>query len=638
MRIVRRRFIQCAGAAGLIGLGTPVAARADDTLDGVVTEFMSTPPGLRSNAILYRKADEEFPDLSYEGSERAAAQARRWIARLSPLKSAPLDDDARDTLGVLLWELETSLGHHRYYWLDSPLSADGSAIEIGIGRLATAPLQTTADLDQYLARLEAFPAYVGQVETKVRGQESRRVLSHRETVIAEVGHLDRILAAPADAFVPATGRLSKIPAAAAARFQATARALTEGRVVPALRRLADYLRSDYLPRTNDAVGLWRLPEGADYYRFLLRSNVTLDLDPSDVHARTLETVAEADRDLAALRREIGFQGSAEAFHAELLTGARWKASSVEEVSDRFTAGLRRFDPVYARFFERPPSTPFGVEPQAPEYNDIGDGHRQRACHSGPIAKTLWVSARRGVWVLPKYINGKPADKTAMPHWMPRKLGLSLARKMIKRTLGPWRTTGFPSRTTSRWEAHPSVSGEFLTRAGCGDVKFKPAIKALEGRKVRFADDSVEDVDAIVFATGYDMRFPFFDDPNLLPDADHRLPLFKRMMKPGAPNLFYMALAQPLPTLVNFAEQQSKLVAAYLTGRYMPPPDAEMERIIAKDEETHMAHYYKAKRHTIQVDFGVYVHDLLREIERGGRRAAAAGNRLPVPARAETVKA
>ncbi|WP_172448649.1 DUF885 domain-containing protein [Caulobacter mirabilis] len=403
MRIVRRRFIQCAGAAGLIGLGTPVAARADDTLDGVVTEFMSTPPGLRSNAILYRKADEEFPDLSYEGSERAAAQARRWIARLSPLKSAPLDDDARDTLGVLLWELETSLGHHRYYWLDSPLSADGSAIEIGIGRLATAPLQTTADLDQYLARLEAFPAYVGQVETKVRGQESRRVLSHRETVIAEVGHLDRILAAPADAFVPATGRLSKIPAAAAARFQATARALTEGRVVPALRRLADYLRSDYLPRTNDAVGLWRLPEGADYYRFLLRSNVTLDLDPSDVHARTLETVAEADRDLAALRREIGFQGSAEAFHAELLTGARWKASSVEEVSDRFTAGLRRFDPVYARFFERPPSTPFGVEPQAPEYNDIMVNGRYRwptdenprgayLFNGGDLANTSWIWA------------------------------------------------------------------------------------------------------------------------------------------------------------------------------------------------------------------------------------------------------
>ena len=211
----------------------------------------------------------------------------------------------------------------------------------------------------------------------------------------------------------------------------------------------------------------------------------------------------------------------------------------------------------------------------------------------------------------------------------------MARKMIKKTLGNMEDYGLPKPDHEPLEAHPSVSGEFLTRAGCGDIRFKPAIKALEGSQVRFADDTVEDVDAIVFATGYDMRFPFFDDADLVPDADHRLPLFKRMMKPGVPNLFYMALAQPLPTLVNFAEQQSKLAAAYLAGHYMPPPAAEMERLIVKDEETHLGQYYQAKRHTIQVDFGIYVDDLRREIVRGEKRAKAAGNPLPVPGRART---
>jgi cation diffusion facilitator CzcD-associated flavoprotein CzcO len=37
----------------------------------------------------------------------------------------------------------------------------------------------------------------------------------------------------------------------------------------------------------------------------------------------------------------------------------------------------------------------------------------------PIAGKLIVSARRGVWVFPKYLNGKPSDKSAMPPWMPR---------------------------------------------------------------------------------------------------------------------------------------------------------------------------------------------------------------------------
>ena len=239
----------------------------------------------------------------------------------------------------------------------------------------------------------------------------------------------------------------------------------------------------------------------------------------------------------------------------------------------------------------------------------------------PIANTLWVAARRGVWVLPKYLDGKAADKAAMPAWMPRKLGLSLARAKIKKTIGRMEDYGLPKPDHEPLDAHPSVSGEFLTRAGCGDIKFKPNIKSLEGDQVRFDDDSVETVDVIIYATGYKISFPFFKDPALSPDAENRLPLFKRMMKPNIPNLFYMGLAQPLPTLVNFAEQQAKLAAAYVAGEYLPPSKEDMVKITAKDEAEHLGHYYASARHTIQVDFGVYVRDLQAEIKAGQKRAA-----------------
>ncbi len=241
----------------------------------------------------------------------------------------------------------------------------------------------------------------------------------------------------------------------------------------------------------------------------------------------------------------------------------------------------------------------------------------------PIAKTLWVAARRGVWVMPKYMHGRPADKTAAPAWMPRALGKALGRRAIKQALGRMEDYGLPKPDHEPLDAHPSVSGEFLTRAGCGDIKFKPNIKALEGTRVRFEDDSVEEVDAIIYATGYNISFPFFDDPALLPDAENRFPLFKRMFTPAAPDVVFIGLAQPLPTLVNLAEQQSKLVAAYFTGRYALPAEGEMRRITAADEAFHLKGYYAAKRHTIQVDFGIYVADLKKEIARGERRAKSA---------------
>jgi hypothetical protein len=93
-----------------------------------------------------------------------------------------------------------------------------------------------------------------------------------------------------------------------------------------------------------------------------------------------------------------------------------------------------------------------------------------------------------------------------------------------------------------------------------------------------------------------------------------------MIKPGVEHLYYLGLAQSSPTIVNLAEQQSKLLAKLLTGAYELPSVEDQERIMVADEQAHLAQYYAAKRHTIQIDFGRYCVDLLEEIEAGEQRA------------------
>ncbi|WP_423131091.1 flavin-containing monooxygenase [Gordonia malaquae] len=237
-----------------------------------------------------------------------------------------------------------------------------------------------------------------------------------------------------------------------------------------------------------------------------------------------------------------------------------------------------------------------------------------------LAEKLTVSARRGVWVLPKYLGGKAGDKMSAPAWMPRWMSLGLSRRFLRKNLGTMEGYGLPAPDHQPFEAHPSASGEFLGRAGSGDIAFKPAITALDGPNVHFADGTVEEVDVIICATGYKISFPFFDDPDLLPDAGNRFPLFKRMIKPGIDNLFFMGLAQPMPTLVNFAEQQSKLVAAYLDGSYAPPSESEMHAVLAADEKYYLGPYYESPRHTIQCEFDPYVRNLVKEIAAGRKRA------------------
>jgi cation diffusion facilitator CzcD-associated flavoprotein CzcO len=230
----------------------------------------------------------------------------------------------------------------------------------------------------------------------------------------------------------------------------------------------------------------------------------------------------------------------------------------------------------------------------------------------PIAAKCLVSTRRGVWVLPKYLNGQPADKALLPGWVPMKLGRLLAATMIKKRVGAMENFGLPKPDHDPLTAHPSVSGEFLTRLGSGDIEIRPGIERLRSNGVEFTDGTSEEVDVIIWATGYKISFPFLKQNDLAVEQN-QFPLYRRMVRPGWENLFFVGLAQPLPTLVNLAEQQSKFVLAVLQGDVELPSDAEMERRILQDEKRYLGHYYNSERHTIQIDFNHYVADLRRDL-------------------------
>jgi hypothetical protein len=207
----------------------------------------------------------------------------------------------------------------------------------------------------------------------------------------------------------------------------------------------------------------------------------------------------------------------------------------------------------------------------------------------------------------------------LPLWVPETIQNKLAEWTYKGTVGLMENYGLPTPDHKPWAAHGSLSSEFLLRAGSGDLKAKQGIARLDGDTVHFTDGTSQDFDVIVWATGYKISFPFFDQPQFQSDPHNRVALFKRMLLPDVPNLMYIGLAQALPTLVNFAEQQSKFVVAYIKGDYAPPSREEMIATIGQDERRHLKKYYRSPRHTIQLRFDRYVAQLQREIRRGRQR-------------------
>jgi thioredoxin reductase len=252
---------------------------------------------------------------------------------------------------------------------------------------------------------------------------------------------------------------------------------------------------------------------------------------------------------------------------------------------------------------------------------IGNSATDIAVESSRIAEKTFLAMRRGAYVLPKYLNGKPTDEAASP--VLTRLPLSVQRFFIARmlglTAGDMTAYGLPKPDHKLLEAHPTVSAELLSRLGHGDIEVKPNIDRFAGgRTVRFADGSEEEVDLVVYCTGYRITFPFFDE-SLISAADNRLPLYRRVASVDHPGLYFVGLIQPLGAIMPIAEAQSEWVADLLGGRGTLPSPAQMRAEIVEAGKKMRKRYVASKRHTIQVDFQPYLREIRRERKRAAQR-------------------
>lgn len=240
-------------------------------------------------------------------------------------------------------------------------------------------------------------------------------------------------------------------------------------------------------------------------------------------------------------------------------------------------------------------------------------------HPG-VAEQVFLSARRGAWVLPKYAFGVPIDQNSLlPRFIPARLRRALAELWYRMAVGRPEDFGLPKPDHHLDQAHPTISPDILTRLGSGDVQAKPALVKRDGRRVHFADGTVEAVDVIIYATGYKVSFPFFA-PDVVAAKGNDLPLYLRIFPLDREDLFFVGLAQPVGAIMPLAEAQAKLVAEMLRGGYQLPSRAERKRRTEREQHEMFARYVPSRRHTMQLDYDDYMTDLASEAEAGRRRA------------------
>jgi len=241
---------------------------------------------------------------------------------------------------------------------------------------------------------------------------------------------------------------------------------------------------------------------------------------------------------------------------------------------------------------------------------VGNSGMDIACDATRNAQAVFLSTRHGVHVIPKYALGKPVDQLSMPvmAYVPFQVERLAYEALVRISAGRPQDRGLPKPDHKLLSAHPTVSAELLDRVGHGDITMKPDIERFDGNKVTFVDGTTEDLDLVVYATGYDITLPFLD-PSVYSAEHNAMPLYLRIVPPDRPGLWFMGFIQTVGSGIPLTEYQAEWVGDIITGKLEMPTVPDMQKWIESDQRAMGKRYLRSERHTMQVDYWRYIRTM-----------------------------
>ncbi|MFF2060439.1 NAD(P)-binding domain-containing protein [Streptomyces sp. NPDC058200] len=263
---------------------------------------------------------------------------------------------------------------------------------------------------------------------------------------------------------------------------------------------------------------------------------------------------------------------------------------------------------------------------------MGNSACEIAAEISRTSARTFLSARDAAHLFPKMLLGRPADHLVWSPLsdLPRFVKDPALRLLLRLTRGAPARYGLPEPVRGPLAGHPSTSDELLAQLARGAVTPKPGVSSFGQDTAVFRDGSRESVDAVVYATGYRISFPFLE-PSVFAASDGRTELYLRTVPPRIPGLYFMGLAQPSGAAFPLLEPQAEWIAELIEGAVALPSPTDMTRAIAHEWRRHRKTYVSTYRHGIEIDFRSYRRALRRERRAGRRRARSAVPALPAVA-------
>lgn len=325
---------------------------------------------LRYNDQLPINIDKDFisGEISFYNSVRN---------ELEKIDYEALPDEKKVIYDVLDYTLQDKIERYAYHPEYIPFTQfDGLPLQfpmLGSGN-SIQPFNTEKDYNDWLKRAEKFPLWMDTAMENFRNGIKQRYVLPQKLVLKMIPQMEaeELISEDFEKNI-FYGPVRKFPAnftsAQKEKFTEQFKELVTKKIIPAYKKMGDFLEREYLPKARETDGINALPNGKDIYSYYAKSWTTTSRTPSDINKIGLDEVARIRAEMDKIRQQVGFTGNLDEFIAHVKTDPKvFPYKTTKEVLDGFNGILDKITPKLKTMFTKTPKTPFEIR-QTEKYRE-----------------------------------------------------------------------------------------------------------------------------------------------------------------------------------------------------------------------------------------------------------------------------
>jgi uncharacterized protein (DUF885 family) len=393
-------------------VATATRAAPSDELAALFSDYWATT--LREDPFLATYAgvadyNRLVPAVAPADHRRRMAAAEGFAKRLDAIALDGVSETERVSAGILRFILEHELALAGFDAWRQPFLSDSGFHTAMNDAARTTPFRTRADYEDYIARLEALPAFLDQNVANMRQGLEDGFTQPREILPYVLPSFEaQVTGVAADhpLHAPFAKIPDSIPPLERARLERDGARVLQQKVIPAFERVFAFMKDEYVPRARASLGVSSAPGGEAYYAALVRYYTTLDdATPESVHDLGLKEVARIRAEMEAVMKQAGFTGTFAEFQAFLRTDEQFYAKTPDALLKEAAWIAKSIDGKLPAYFGKLPRQPYSVQPVpadvAPNYTT---GRYSGAPPDGDRGGEYWVNThaldKRPLYELP----------------------------------------------------------------------------------------------------------------------------------------------------------------------------------------------------------------------------------------------